>query len=241
MKRMFRSFLLFLAVFAMAGCSNSIESRNDMNINYIDVNGSKDVIYNLKNSLSEIKSFSFKAWITKNDEKYEVEGNVISNGTIENSIININYKDGSLLIKDKNVYVSYKYKGYDIVVKDSLDNFIEEIIVSLEKNGVKCDRGEIYDVIRSKKIEDVSLNELDKFIVISEGSYKFIYDDLKISLNEQFVPEQLSFKKDDIEIKAMFSYDTVSINVPVKYDLFTLNLNDIKNLMKIENISDLIK
>lgn len=241
MKKVFRIFLLFVTVFVMAGCSNSINSSNFVNIDYVEVKDKKDVIYNLTHSLKNISGVSFSGIITIKGEKHEFDGKVISRGTIESSVININYKNNSFYIKDGNVYINYNHAGANIVIKDTLNNFVEETIVSLENKGVKCNKESIYDIVKNKTIDDINLSKLINFVEISNGEYNFKYKNLNVSLNEYFLPENVSYENKDIIVSALLSYERVSISVPVGYNLFTLSIGDIKQLLKVENISDLIK
>lgn len=228
-------------MFAVVGCSNVIEQSNNISLSYIEVDSIDDVIYNLRNSLKEVKAFKFNINVIVNDENYELEVKVINRGTIENSVISISYLDNFLIINENQVYIDYKYKGYDITIKDSLDNFVEETVASLEKKGIKCNKERVYSFIKEKTIDDIYLENLSKFVYLSDDKHVFKYENLDVILNDSYLPKDIKFNNDSVEIIGNISYDTVSITIPTKHNLLSFSIKDIKKILKIENISDLIK
>lgn len=241
MKKIFKNCLLLLSMFIMAGCSKSVESSNNIEVDYHEVNNNSDIIYNLKESLKQVKSFSFSLDILVNGKKHVIDGKIINRGTIENSVIRLDYLDNTLILNDKNIYISYKYNNYDVSIKDSLDNFIEETISSLEKKGIKCERDKIYSIIRDNTLSDVYLEWLSEFVVLSGDEYALNYENLNISLNEFYLPKEINLNNDHIVVIGNINYDTVSITIPSKYEMFSLSLKNVKSMLKVESISDLIK
>lgn len=240
MKNVFKIFLLFLTVFVMAGCNKTVESSNVINLQYKQVSSKEDVIYNLEKAINNINGISFIGKITVGGKEYEITGKAILNSTIADSFININYGNNSLYIKDGNVYISYYYRNTNVIVKDSIDNFIEEIIGSLENKGIKCNKEKIYDVIKNKTLKDVDTKGLIKYLNMDNG-YSFIYKKYNIKLGNEFLPEMFSYENSKFKVRVDFDYEDISIRMPIGYNILTVSISDIKELLGLNYISDLIK
>lgn len=232
-------FLLFFVIFSVSGCGNNhIEVSNDYFGDFLEVYDTEDVVSNFKKYVQAIRGFNFEGKVRIKDKEYVVDGKIISRGTIDKSIVSINYGDNYLYINEGVVTIGYIHKGMEIVVKDTLDNFVEEVVETLESKGVNCNKDKIYDVIRNKTIQDLNFEELTKWIVIDEG-YSFRYKDLLVELNDNYLPESLNFNYNDISFSVSLNYDNVVINEKNKFNFIVLSIKEIKEFLNIKNISDL--
>jgi len=241
MKKVFRFFLLFIAIFMVNGCSKGNVASNTMSINYKEIRNNKDVIYNLKTGINELNGFKFNMIVNVKNEEYSLSGKVILGETIEKSVINISYGKNNLYFKNGKVYISYYYNNTNVIIKDSLDNYIEEVAASLEKKGIKVNRDDIFDVIKSKSFNDVNFDVLSEYVYSNNGEYGVSYDGCVMLLNNKYLPSSIRYEKSDVEVNVDFNYDKVSIHIPWGYNLFTIDIKDIKELLRVDNISDLIR
>jgi hypothetical protein len=144
-------------------------------------------------------------------------------------------------MKDGVIYLSYYYNNTNVIVKDTLDNFLKEIIASLKNKGVKCNEEKIYDIVKNKSVEDINLDVLMKYLNIEEGSYFFENKGVKVSLNDRFLPNELIYVNNKIKSSIRFDYEDVSIRIPLGYNIFTINIENLKETLDINYVSDLIK
>lgn len=243
MKKVFRIFLLFFVVFAVSGCNgNYIEVTNEEIVDFSKVESVNDVIINFEKAVQSVRGFNFEGKVNVNSKEYVFSGTIIFRETLEKSVISINYGDNYLYMDKGFVTIRYNHKGNKVVVKDTIENFVEEIVNSLENKGIKCNKEKIYDIIKNKSIEDISFGDLTKWAVIDDNSeYFFKYKELLVSLNEKYLPSELSVDYKDMAVKFVINYDDVMINKNKEFNLFTLSIKDVKRLLEIENISDLLK
>jgi len=241
MKKVFSIFLLFLTVFVMSGCSNADVSQNVSNIMYKEVKNEEDIIYNLNEAVNSVNGFSFTGVVTVKDKTYEINGEVIIKETIEKSTIHLNYKNNNLYLKNGKVYLSYYYNNTNVIIKDTLDNFLEEIINSLENKGIKCNEDKIYKIIKNKTIKDINYESLIKYLKAENAKYNFNYKSANVTLNDSFLPSSAKYENAHIKANIRFNYNNIAIKVPFGYNLLTIDIDEIKDLLKVEFISDLIK
>lgn len=241
MKKVSRIFLLFFMMFALVGCNKEATVSNVINTSYIDVKDANDVIYNTKLASNGIKGINFDGVIEVKGKEYALTGKIILGETIYDSIINVNYKKNSLYVKNGKVYLSYYYNNTNVIVKDSLDNFMEEVFSLLDSKNIKYNKEQIVDIIKNKTLNDVDEYKLTKYIINEGKEYSFKYKKYDISLNDKYLVKNLSYNNSKVKVSLNFNYDKVSIRIPLGYDILTINIKDLKELLKIDNVSDLIR
>lgn len=234
MKKFFAFFLLFVGLFAFNGCSNATIVSNNSNVVYRDVNSKEDLIYNMKESLENINGFNFNLTLTIKDKTYDFNGKVILKDTIENSIININYGDNSLYLKNKNVYLSYRYNNTNVIVKDSVEAFTNEVCSILHSKDKKCNSDKVLEIIKTKTLNDINYEKLADLLYVN--TQEIVYKDLNASLSRDYRVTNIEYNNNHFKIEANLNYDKVSISVPIGYDLITMQIKDIKDLLKVEDL-----
>lgn len=240
MKKVFRFFLLVVGLVVIGGCSN--EAVTDIsNITYLDGTSVENIAINLKNTAKEIKATSFNGTLKINNELYEFNGEIIIDDTIENSIIHIKYKNNNLYIKEGNVYISYYYNNTNVIVKDELGAFIDEAIIALNSKGITINKEDIEKIIKDKTIEDIDYNFISEKIEKVDSNFLIKYKGNKMVFDNNYLVKELFLVKDNVELSLEFEYGKVKIDMPMGYDLFTLELQDIKALMRVDSMSELIK
>ncbi len=239
MKKIFRFFLLFVGLFAINGCNNIKTISNNSLVEYKAVNSKEDLIYNINESLRNIKGVNFDGTLTIKDKTYNFDGKVIVGDTIGDSIINVNYEKNSLYVKNGKVYVSYRYNNTNVIIKDSIETFVNETCNILHSKNKKCNESVILDIIKEKTLNDIDYSKLIDKTFISENEID--YKGFKTSFGSDYRPTLLSYTNKDLKVEVKLNYDKVSINMPLGYDLITMKVKSIKELLRLDNIADLIK
>ena len=241
MKKIIRVFLLVIGIFAIGGCSGKDVVTDVSSLNYLDSSSSENIAYNLALAADNLKSASFTGRLKVKGKTYNFSGEVIIKDSIENSIIHINYKNNNIYLKNKNIYLSYYYNNTNVIIKDSVDNFTDEVISLLKNYNVKCNESVIYDIIKNKGFEDINFDYLSKKIVEVDNGFVIDYKGSKTYLNNKYLPIVFSYSKKDISLSLNVSYNPVKISVPIGYDLINMQIEDVKDLLKVKNVSELIK
>ena len=233
-------FLLMIGVLTCSGCNKEVVTDVSA-ISYLDNTSKENIAYNLGIAASNIKSAKFKGTLIVKDKEYNFSGEVIVGSSIENSLLHINYKDNNLYLKKGNVYLSYFYNNTNVIVKDSLDNYVYEIKNLLSSNNIKCNEEKIFNVLKNKNLDDINFISLSEKVVVRDNEYLISDENVEVTLNNKYLPINMKLVKKDIYLSINFEYSPVKINVPFGFDLITIDIDSIKDLLGIENIGELIK
>lgn len=239
MKKIFRFFLLFVGLFAINGCNNTVTVSNNSEVVYKAVNSKDDLIYNVRESLENIKGVNFNGVLTIKDKSYNFDGKVIVGETIEDSIINVNNEKNSLYVKNGKVYVSYRYNNTNVIVKDTIETFVKEACDILHSKDKKCNESLILEIIKQKTLDDIDYGRLIDKVFVSNNEID--YKGFKTTLSSDYRIMKISYANKDVSVDVNINYDKVSINIPLGYDLITMKVKSIKELLRLNNIADLIK
>ena len=241
MKKKVKVLVLMICLLAVGGCNVNRAVTEVSQLAYKEVKTNEDLAYNLNLVSNQIRSTKFMATLIVEDKKYDFSGEIIAKNTIANSIIHINYKNNNLYLKNGIVYLSYYYKNTNVIVKDNLDNFVNEAIALLQSRGIKCNKNKIDDIIKNKSLSDIDFTKIsNKLENINEG-YKLDYKGTSTIFSKDYLPVNFIVNKKNISLNMSLNYGTVSIKIPFGYNLLTLSIQDIKDLLEIDNISYLIK
>lgn len=239
MKKIFRFFLLFVGLFAINGCNNTVTVSNNSEVVYKEVSTKDDLIYNVRESLENIKGVNFNGVLTIKDKSYNFDGKVIVGETIEDSIININYEKNSLYMKNGKVYISYRYNNTNVIIKDSVEAFVSEACNILHSKNKKCNESIILEIIKEKTLDDINYSKLIDTVFVSNNEID--YKGFKATLSNDYRLTKVSYINKDVSVDVNVNYDKVSINIPLGYDLITMKVKSIKELLRLNSIVDLIK
>lgn len=241
MKKIIRIFLLVIGVFAIGGCNDKEVVTDVSLLTYLDSSNNENISYNLGLVANELKSASFTGSLKIKDKTYNFSGEVIINDSIKDSLLHINYKNNNLYLKNGNVYLSYYYNNTNVIVKDSLDAFSKEIISLLKTKGIQCNEEKINNILNNMSLIDINFDEVSKKIEKVESGFVIKYKDSSTYLNDKYLPITFDFIKNDVSLNINFVYNSVKIKMPIGYDLLTSDIEDIKQLLRVDNISELIK
>ena len=238
MKKLSCFFLLGLMVFGICGCNKTEVVKNAYSLQYKEVKSKEDVIYNLNNVINETKAISFNGYLVYKGKKWNLDGNMILNETIYNSFVDIHIGNLNLYIQKGIVYISYLYKNRNFVVKDSLYNFVEEVVVILKEKGVDCNRDVIMNFINNFNIRSINAQKLLKYV---EGDlFRIRIGALNVKLNEKCFLDTIAFNKNDVSLNISVNYDEVKIVVPDMHFMWALDIKDLKSFLKVTYLSDLV-
>lgn len=237
MKKIFSC--LFIAVFILfAGGCHTKNSSNNINVIYEEEN----VIFGVKNSVEQVKNFSFSGNLIIDNKRHDISGKVILGDSISVSAFELVFDDTVIYVVDEKVYISYVYNNSDIIIRDSLDVFVHEVCMVLSDKNINCKLDEINELINSGFYNSIDFTKLENINIEKENNNHYLIsnDNLVISLDDRYLPNRLDIEKENISLEMEFNYDDLTIKVPFKYDIFPFNIGQIKRLLDVDNLSDLI-
>ncbi len=241
MKKSINIFLLIIGVFVFDGCSFNSVKTDVSSLMYLQDNSKENISSNLKMVSEKIKSVSFNAIIDVEGKEYVLEGEVIVRDDLKESLLHLKYKDNHLYLKNDYLYLSYMHNDMNIIVKDSVEAFSKEIVSLLKFKGVNVKEDKIYNVLSNKWIEDINFDKISEFVEKSDFGYLVEYKGVEVSLDENYLPKALEYNTKNISLRISFKYNPVKISVPVGYDMVNVDVEFIKDLLKVDNIGQLIK
>lgn len=236
MKKIIRYLVVLLCFISLSGCTTT--SSNNIKVMYDGPNKEENVLLGVKNSVNQVNNFKFNGNILVDNTNYEIEGKAILKDNIASSIIFIKMNNIEIYLKDKHVYIGYMYGNTNIILKDDLDIFLEELALILNSKGIKCEIDKVRDFVYNKGISDL---DFSKFNYLGKQEGKYIVGDslFKLELNSKYLPSKFNFNKDKIKMNFDIDYSKTSINIPVGYDIFPLSIGQVKNLLRVDSLADL--
>jgi len=240
-KKIVAVFLLVMGVCVFGGCSSKNVVTDISSLGYLDSSSKENIAYNLEMVAKKIKSFNFNGSITNKGKRHDFNGKVIVGATIEDSLIHITYKENNLYFKNGNVYLSYFYNNTNVVIKDSVDNYVKEIATLLEEKVNKYNEDKILNIIKNKKIDDIDFLDISEYVSKQEDHFNIEYKGFNMEVNDKYLPTKASYSKNKLIVSVNFNYEPVSIGVPVGYDLINMSIRGIKDLLDVEDVRDIIK
>lgn len=221
----------------VGGCGKTSEN-NDIKIVYKNSNKKEQILLGANNSTRQVNNFSFSGNIVSDDKNYTIEGKVIFKDSIAKSTIKINVDDIEIYLRDKKVYIGYMYNNTNIIVRDDLDVFLEELVLILNNKGAKCNLDQVKDIVYNKSISDIDFSKLEYFGK-REGEYSVGDDNYKIELNTQYLPTKVEYIRKNTFVDIKFNYGEIGINIPLGYDIFPLSIGQVKSLLRISSLVEL--
>jgi hypothetical protein len=233
MKKVISLLLFFVCLIGVYGCNKKVYNDGINSVELIKSESKEDVVKNIKNVLDKVEGFNFSGYLKYKDKIYNISGKVVLGETIGKSIIVINYNSINIYLYNEEIYISYIYKNTNNIIKDGLENFIYEIPYINNKEST-------IDFIRNKRIKDINYSDITSYLTKEQDGYVIDLKGLKLNVDNRFLINKLIYSNEDFNVELSFTYDAVSINVPIGYSLINLDINQIKKIMKINNIFDLI-
>lgn len=242
MKKIIRVFLLLVSVVSISGCKGKDKVFTDLSsLEYLEDTSQENIAHNLNLAVSSIKGVSFVGNIKVNDKSYGFIGELILNDSLKNSEMHIKYDEGDLYVKNNKVYLNYKYKNTNFILKDDVDKFVDEIIEVLEYKGIGCNESKIDKILNSNVSTLINFDDSSKLVEKIDNGYVINEKNNKIILDEKYLPISYMYTSKDVVGEITFQYNSVSVDVPLGYKLLNFNLDDAKNILGVENFSQFIK
>ena len=241
MKRMISFFVLIVSAFSVGGCGKEKVQTDISNVEYLEGTSKESIAHNLRLVANAIKSVEFIGKLNIDGKDYIFNGKLIIKDTIENSLLYIEFDNNHLYLKNGKIYLSYFYNNTNVIVKDNIENYIREIDSILLTKGISFNEENVINFIKNKTIKDIDFNVISKYVSKVNDGYEINHNNLKMKFDNDYLLEQLSFDKNNVSFALNFKYSNVKINIPLGYDIFNINIESIKKLLKVDNLSELIK
>ena len=258
MKKSIKILTCLAMCFSFSGCFSSVYQRKATNnietvcssckrVNDIEslVENVEKVMNNVSGisgtyDLANTKStFHFDFDIVTKDKK--IDWDLAARGRQDDTEI-------SLYLKDKKFYAVYPNNGANIILKDDLTKMVKEIEKTFDALNATYDRDNFKATVIGDKLEGFGLEELKKkgtYQVNSDGSYTISYDNgdvlWKYEITKNFLIEKVTSSAENFDSTLFIEYPKeVTIQYPNGLDFLTLNIEDVKKLLEVDNLAHIV-
>ncbi len=172
MKKIIKTLFMLVALISLSGCLDdkviSYDSKSEYsNIRFVNVDNHQTLFDNIQLAINEVSlvevDFEFE------DEENHLVGSfqVALQDTLKDIglVLDANFNDEEfkIYIKNRMVWFSYPFKGISGGIKDTLDNFVDELPAILQEYDIDWgNEQEIRDALDKLDYRNVDLNELFK-------------------------------------------------------------------------------
>ena len=241
MKRIVGIFILLVSLVSLGGCSTDKSHTNISSLEYLEGTTKENIEYNLRLVSKKIKNISFNGVLTIENKPYEFEGNITIKNTIEDSLLHVKFRNNNLYLSNGKIYLSYFYKDTNVIVKDDIEKYVEEINEILLSKGKSFNENTIINFIKTKTVNDIDFKKISEKMNKTEDGFEINSNNIKIEFNNKYLVENLSVDKSNVSLDISFEYEDAKIKVPLRYDLINVSIETIKKLLRVDNIGELLK
>ena len=258
MKKIAKVLTSLMMCFSVSGCVSNMYSRSaSNNIESVcsecaNVESIESLIDNIEIMMNKVKGVSGNYTLTNTKTTYDVEFDIITKDKRLNwdlsAKISYNDKDVKLYLKDGKFYVVYPNNGANVILKDSLTTMVKEIEETLDTLDATYDKENLNEVITGDKLEGFNFDKLKTegtYVKNSDGSYIVTY--ANDGVEWQYVVTSNYLVKEVRSEAANFT-SVLNIEYPksvgIEYlnglDFLTLDIDDAKSLLGVDNFAYLI-
>ena len=258
MKKSLKVISCLVLCFSLTGCmSNAYKRSAENNIASVctsckNVETIDDLVDNVVLQMNTVNAIKGTYSLTNTKNTYSASFEMI---TKENRAewdvyakANMNDKDVTIYAKNGKLYITYPKNGANLVIKDTYENFLTEMLDSMDKLKATYDKEDFKKLFTGKKLDGLKfdyIRENGSYVKLPDNSYKvtFIENDLE---KEYLVTSNFLLK----EYKctgANFSYtiaveypSEVTINYPMGLDFLTNNISSVKKVLDVDSFAELI-
>ena len=202
MKKLFKVLGCLVLCLIFGGCFNKMYTRTATNEitckNCTQVTNVVSLLDNVEKTMNNVSGISFEYVLTNTKKTFTFNADMITNGKRVNWDFkgSVKYDDISLdmYLKDKKLYVVYPHNGANIVMKDSMENFVIEAKESLELLNATYDKENFEEFMLGDKLSGLHfdiLKEKATYVKNGDGSYLLRYNEEDVSWEMDITPNYL--------------------------------------------------
>ena len=257
MKRIGKLFVCLLMCMLFTGCFSNVFIRSSTNSLTVCEECSQptnidELIDNIKSMMKKIKGISGSYEITNTKNTYQITFDVITKDKrIDWELYSRTiYDDKAVMIyfKDSKFYVIYQNNGANVIMKDSIVNLVEEVQDTLDKLNATYNKDNLENLVTGDKLEGFNfegMKENATYVENQDGTYTITYLENGLTweydISENYLITKTRCSAINFNSTLVFNYpDSIEITYPMGLDFLTLDIGEVKDILKIESFAELI-
>lgn len=258
MKKITKILTCITMCFSFSGCFSSVYSRNATNkIESVcsdckTVDSTESLVSNVEKVMRKVNAVKGTYNLTNTKTSYLITFDMITKEQKLNwdMVAKGKYDDKeiSLYLKDSKFYVVYPNNGANVILKDDLTNMVIEIESTLDALNATYDKENLNDIITGDKLAGLNLEKLKEeasYVLNSDKTYTVTYSDGTVTweykISSNYLIKEIKASADNFTSVLTFEYPkTVNIEYPNGLDFLTLDIEDAKRLLEVDNFAYLI-
>ena len=258
MKKIFKAITCAAMCLSLSGCLSEVYHRSAEN-NIEEVCSDCAVVANTETLVSNVEkvmrrvggiradytltntksTYNLAFDLILKDEKINWEGAAVANyGDIE----------VSLYMKDKKLYVVYPHNGANVILKDEMVKTVEELDLTLDTLNVQYDKELLEEIVIGDKFAGFGFDRLSQgatYVENENNTYTIFYRsggiDWEYDISSNFLITEIRSSANNFTSKLVVEYpEKLTIEYPNGLDVLTLNIEDAKRLLEIDNFANLL-
>lgn len=255
MKKFIKVMICLLMCFSFGGCFNKMYKRTTKNTiecqDCMVVNNMETLMDNVEKTMDSVDGVKLDYTLVNTKETFKASFDMITTGERRNwdvfSKIHFGDTDMNAYLKDGKLYVIYPHNGANVVLKDDLKAFVNETQDSLDLLNANYDKDNLEEFMLGDKLAGFyfdNLKEKGTYIKNSDGSYLITYkeNDLvwEMDVSSKYLFKEVRCSAENFVSVLKFEYPSeVSIEYPMGLDFLTLNIEEAKEVLKVDNFAQI--
>ena len=252
------SSLALATCFSSTGCFANVYSRkgdNKIEQTCSDCKPVTDIVSlsdNVEKTMKKVGAIRGTYKITNTKDTYNISFDMVLKDKRENwdlyAKTNFKDKDITIYFKDKKFYLIYPNNGANLIMKDSILNLVEETEKTLDKLNATYTKESLKDMMMGDKLEGFDFEDIKStgsYVVNSDGTYTItlVKDSLtwEYDISSNFLIKETRCSAENFNSVLKFEYpESLSITYPMGLDFLTVDIEDVKEILEIETLAEII-
>lgn len=232
----------------------SRSATNSLNVceNCKTVDGASTLVDNIEKAMNNVNAVK-GSYVLKNTKKtYEFTFDIITKDKKINWDVaargSFDSKEVSFYLKDKKFYIVYPNNGANIILKDDLTKMVKEIDETLDIMDASYNKKELESIITGSKLSGIdfeTIKEHASYQVNSDKTYTVTHTSgttkFEYIITSNFLIKSMIVTADNFTSTLNLEYpENVKIEYPNGLDFLTLNIEDTKKLLEVDNFAQVI-
>lgn len=258
MNKICKAFLTVCMSFSLTGCFSALYTKtaaNDFSDKSacVEVNDIDNLVDNVENMMYKTNALTGTYRLYTSKQNYSLEFNAITNEKRVDWYLyaktTMQGKQVSVYLKDQKMYVIYPNNGANVILKDSMENIVKEAKTTLENLNAQYNKEKLENYLLGGKLEGFDFDMMkdigtfekkaDKYtITLTHNNLTWEYD---VTL-DTFLIVETRCSGEGFNSVLNFNYPKeISITYPMGLDFLTMNIEDVKEILKIDSFSELLQ
>lgn len=257
MKKITKILICLLMCLLLTGCFSKVYTRtseNDLDVcnNCNEVNDIDTLVDNIQIMNEKVNAINGTYLLTNTKDTYKISFDIITKDKRLNwdlkAETTLDDKEIKLFLKDGKFYVVYPYNGANIILKDTMENLVIELEVALKELNASYKEDNLENLVLGDKFAGFDFEKMKEnasYIKNQDGSYTITLVDDSLTwiyeISSNYLITTTKCNADNFESVLTFSYPkNNSITYPNGLDFFTVNIENVKKILEIDNFAQLI-